>query len=205
MAGKALSEPLVRISHECDIHYAEEVPNGYGGTELRMTSKILKASAIVPASVAVELAKELADDIAYESSNPCLSYDYLNADCRGWINTLESLKEEYKDLQDKEPDYEVEVYSDDWYNDLIGWALQYTKNNGMLSDYAEIASNALAEVNEDTYEELLEAGYSPSEVFEVFSEYIAEDDILFHMCFLRERYPKVDEFLKEMEYNCDEE
>jgi len=198
-------EPLVRIVHSCDIHYAEEVPNGHGGTTLEMTTKTLSAEAIVPASKAIELAKDLAEQIYDESNNPCHSYDCQNAKCKGWIATLNELREEYKHLQDREPDYEVDLMSDDWYNSLVNWALDYTKEHELLDDFAKIASYALAEVTDEIIEELLEAGYSPEGIFNAFSKYLDENEVLYQMCHLKDDYPEVAEFLKEMNFNCDEE
>lgn len=200
-----VKEPLVRIVHSCDIHYAEEVPNGHGGTTLEMTTKTLSAEAIVPASKAIELAKDLAEQIYDESNNPCHSYDCQNAKCKGWIATLNELREEYKDLQDKEPDYDLELMSDNWNSDLIYWAFEYTKEHGLIDDYAHLARYALPEVNDEVIQELLEAGYSPEEIFNAFSKYIEDYEILYQMCYLKDDYPEVAEFLKEQEYECDEE
>jgi len=168
-----------------------------------MTSETLTAEAIVPASVAIQLAKDLAEEIFDESNSPCLSYDCQNAKCKGWIATLQSLKEEYKDLQDREPDADVEIEPDDWYDGLIEWALEYTKEQGLLEDFAHIASHALAEVNFETFEELLEAGYSPQQIYNTFSKYLKEYTILDEFCYLKDDYPEVKEFLKEQGYKCD--
>ena len=203
--GSQAKEPLIRIVHTCDIHYAKEVPNGHGGTQLTMTSKTLSAEAIVPASKAIELAKDLAEQIYDESNNPCRSYDCQNAKCKGWIATLNELREEYKDLQDRDADYEVHVFDEDGTSELIEWALNYTKEHGLLEDYAKIASYALAEVDDQVLEELLEAGYSPEEVYKAFSKYLDENEVLYQMCHLRDRYEEVAKFLKEQEYECDEE
>jgi len=198
-------EPLVRIAHSCDIHYAEDRPNPPLGTQLVMTSKTLSAEAVVPASVAIQLAKDLAEETSYESSQPCLSYDCTNAKCKGWINTLKSLAEEFKDLQDKEPDYSVHIDPTDWYNSIINWALEYTKDNGDINSYAEIASRALAEVDDQVYEELLEAGYTPEQIFKAFSKHLDEGEILYQMCHLKDNYEEIKKFLEEQGYNCDED
>ena len=204
-AGSQVKEPLVRIVHTCDIHYAEDRPNGFGGTHLVMTSKTLSAEAIVPASKAIELAKDLAEEIWDESNSPCLSYDCENAKCKGWINALKSLAEEYKDLQDKEPDYDLELMSDNWGNDLIYWAFEYTKEHGLIDDYAHLARYALAEVNDEVLQELLDAGYTPEQIFDAFSKYIEDYEILYQMCYLKDQYPEVKKFLEEQEFECDEE
>lgn len=196
-------EPLVKIVHSCDIHYAEEVPNPPLGTKLTMTSETLSAEAIVPASKAVELAKDLAEEISYESSQPCLSYDCTNAKCRRWISTLESLREEYKHLQDKEPDYSVHLDLDDWYSGLVHWALDYTKERGLLNDHVFILAFTGDGIYEDDIEELIRWGYIPSEIHGVFSNYLDEETLMEYFCDLKEHYPEVAKFLKEQGYKCD--
>ena len=195
-------EPLVKINHTCTIHYAKEEPNPPLGTQLVMTSETLQASAIVPANVALALAKDLAEEIFDESNNPCLTYDCQNSKCKRWINILNELSAKYKDLQNKEADYEVELESDD-FNDLISWALDYTKDHGLIDDYAEIASYFLAEIDNQVLEELIRAGYSPYEIYEAFRGHIDEDDLLFQLCYLKD-YDEVGEFLKEMGYECED-
>ena len=198
-------EPLVKLVHVCEIHYAKEVPNPPLSTQLVMTTDTLNAEAIVPASVAIELAKELADEIGRESYEPCTSYDCTNTRCKGWISTLNELKKKYKNLQDKEPDYSVHLDTIDWVNSIIDWALEYTKYNGMIDDYAEIASHVFDDVDYNVFEELLEVGYSPEEIFKAFSKYLDEDDILMQFCHLKDQSKEVAEFLKKMNFNCDEE